>query len=164
MTIVNDTGVRRLTRSVTVTTPSSFALAFMNTYFLERGSETNGAQLALRFPLPRFIIDGLTLEKRVLVRLKYTASSSSSDHPLMIDWQPLGNGPLPAFTGTLAATQQTDTRCTLAIDGSYLPPGGPAGAIFDQLIGVRIANATITALLEQFKKSIEADYAIRLVP
>jgi len=154
--------VRRLGRSVTVNAPNTFALAFMNTYFLERGPQTNGAELALRFPLPRFILDGLTLEKRVIVRLVYTAGGGS--HPLTLAWQPVGSGPLPSFAGTLEAAPQSETTCRLTIAGSYTPPGGIAGIVFDQLIGVRIAGATLAALLEQFKLSIEADYHIRLVP
>jgi len=155
--------VRRLTRSATIKAPSSFALAYAHTYFLERGSHVNGAELALRFPLPHFIFEGLTLEKRVKVRVKYGAGNTGS-RPLTIAWQPVGKGPLPGFDGTLAATAETETTCRLTIEGSYTPPGGIAGAVFDHLIGVRIANATIAALLQQFQQAIEADYAARLVP
>jgi hypothetical protein len=154
--------LRRLARSAMVKAPSSFALAFVSTYFLERGPQTGGAELALRFPLPRFIVDGLTLEKRVLVHLSY--SGGSGDHPLTIGWQPVGKGPLPSFDGTLAATPESEATCRLTIGGAYAPPGGVPGAIFDELIGVRIARATLAALLDQFKSAIESDYAIRLVP
>ncbi len=37
----------------------------MSTYFLERRPQTNGAELALRFPLPKLFVDGLPIEKRV---------------------------------------------------------------------------------------------------
>jgi hypothetical protein len=154
--------MRELTRSVAVKAPSSFALAFMTSYFMDRGAQRNGAELALRFPLPHFIVDGLTVEKRVMVHLDY--ASGGSGHPLTIGWQPLGKGPLPGFSGALAASAQTDETCRLSITGTYAPPGGIFGLLFDQLIGVRIAGATISALLEQFKDAIESDYAIRLVP
>jgi hypothetical protein len=155
--------VRQLTRSAVVNAPSSFALAFTTTYFLERGPQSGGADLALRFPLPRFIIDGLTLEKRVIVHITYTAGGDG-DHPLIIAWEPAGSGPLPSFTGTLGATSDNDATCRLTIGGSYTPPGGIAGVLFDQLVGVRIAGATLAALLDRFKVAIEADYAMRLVP
>lgn len=154
--------MRGLTRSVSVKAPSSFALAFMNTYFMDRGAQRNGAELALRFPLPRFIVDGLTIEKRVMVHLDYAAGGSG--RPFHIGWQPLGKGPLPNFSGTLAAGAESESTCRLSITGSYVPPGGIFGLGFDQLIGVRIAGATLTALLEQFKDAIESDYAVRLVP
>jgi hypothetical protein len=155
--------VRRLNESVTVKAPATFALAYMSTYFLERGPQTSGAELALRFPLPRFIVDGLTLEKRVVVHLRYTPGAAGS-HPLAIGWEPLGNGSVPSFDGTLVATAQTDSTCRLTVAGSYTPPGGIAGAVFDQILGVRIAHATVAALLDGFKESIESDYAIRLIP
>lgn len=154
--------LRRLTRSVSVRAPSTFVLASVSTYFLERHPQTKGAELALRFPLPRFIVDGLTLEKRVLVHLRFDAGSGT-DHALTIEWKPLGRGPLPSFRGTLAATPRTEATCSLAVAGSYTPPGGIAGMAFDRVIGGRIANATIDALLQQFKDSIEADYAARLI-
>jgi uncharacterized membrane protein len=134
----------------------------MSTYFLERGAQTSGAELALRFPLPRLFVDGLTVEKKVSVQLQYMAGTGN--HPLTIAWQPVGSGPVPSFEGTLAAAPDTETACRLTIAGSYTPPGGIAGIVFDQLIGVRIANATVSALLDQFRSAIEADYMIRLVP
>jgi hypothetical protein len=155
--------VRRLTQTVPVKAPSSFALAFMSTYFLERGPQTGGAELALRFPLPKIFIDGLTLEKRVIVHLRYNRGAGGES--LAIGWEPLGEGAsLPSFDGTLVAAPETEATCRLTILGGYMPPGGMLGILFDRLIGYRIAHATIAALLAQFKESIEADYAVRLVP
>jgi hypothetical protein len=136
----------------------------MSTYFLERGPQTGGAELALRFPLPKLFIDGLTLEKRVVVHLRYDRGAGGGES-LAIGWEPLGGGAsLPSFEGTLVAAPETEATCRLTILGGYSPPGGIAGILFDRLIGYRIANATIAALLAQFKESIEADYAVRLVP
>jgi hypothetical protein len=160
----NNSPVRRLTRTVPVKAPSSFALAFMSTYFLERGRQASGAELALRFPLPKLFVDGLTIEKRVVVHLRYNRGGSPSDS-LAIGWEPLGDGAaLPSFDGTLVAQPETEGSCRLTILGGYTPPGGIAGLLFDRLIGFRIANATVGALLAEFKESIEADYSARLVP
>jgi hypothetical protein len=131
----------------------------MSTYFLEQGRRAGGSDLALRFSLPRFIVEGLTIEKRVTVYLSVNAGDSN--HALSIAWQPTGSGPLPGFEGTLSAMPQADDTSALIISGSYTPPGGFAGKIFDELIGVRIANATLAALLAQFKSAIEADYRAR---
>ncbi len=155
--------MRRLTRSVTVKAPASFARAFMNTYFLDRGAQPSSADLALRFPLPAFIVEGLTVEKRVRVKVAYAAYAGDG-RPMMLSWEPLGNRALPSFSGTLMATPQTEMTCSLEIAGSYAPPGGIAGIAFDQIVGVRIARATVDALLEEFEHKIAADYALRLVP
>jgi uncharacterized membrane protein len=136
-------------------------MAYMNTYFSERGAHTDGASLDLRFPVPRFIVDGLTLEKRVIVRLQY---HSGATQPLSVAWDPQGAGPIPSFTGTLAAIPESEATCRLTIAGSYTPPGGIAGVVFDQLIGGRIAAATLEALLSRFTRAIESEYNARLVP
>ncbi len=148
----------------------------MNTYFLERGPHTSGAQLALRFPLPRFIVDGLTIEKRVTVQLAYqperniSASAShdtpvgADEHRLTISWQPTGTGPLPSFEGSVTATERSADTATLTVSGAYTPPGGIAGTLFDELIGVRIARATLAALLEQLREAMDADYRMRVIP
>jgi hypothetical protein len=160
------TMVRRLNRSVLVNTPAAFARAYVTTSFLERPSaneKSDGAEISLRFPLPRFIIGGLTLEKRVNVSLRY-GSADAAGRALTISWRPIGSSALPDFHGKLVATPETETACRLAIAGAYTPPGGIAGVAFDQLIGGRISAATIGSLLDQFKASIEADYATRLAP
>jgi hypothetical protein len=56
--------------------------------------------------------------------------------------------PTPAFDGTLtvAAGQDYD-ETALQIVGGYEPPGGPVGQAFDDLLGRRIAHATLSALL-----------------
>ncbi len=155
--------MRRLSRSVSVKAPSTFTLAYVNTHFLERGPHASGAELALRFPLPRFLVEGLTLEKRVRIHLSFDPGASGN-HTLTIEWKPLGRGPLPSFFGTVAATPEGESACRLTIDGRYTPPGGVAGIAFDAVIGGRIASATLMALIQQFKNSIEAEYIARLVP
>ncbi len=153
--------MRRLTRSATVKAPSTFALAYMSTYFMDRGAQSGGADLALRFPLPRFPVSGLTIEKRVKVHLKYHGGSGQ---PLRLAWEPLDSSPVPGFEGTLETAPETETTCRLTIAGTYAPPGGIAGVAFDQLVGVHIAGATIDALLDRFTAAIEAEYSARLVP
>ncbi len=156
------TRIRRLNDSVAVKAPSNFALAYINTYFLERGPQGT-ADLALRFPLPKIFIEGLTLEKSVSLKLEYGARNGGSK-PVLIGWEPIGTNALPSFSGTLTAPEETDITCRLVIEGEYAPPGGLIGSVFDQLIGVRIARATLDALLAQFALAIDADYAARSYP
>ncbi len=156
--------MRRLSNSAAVKAPASFALAYIATYFLERESR-DSAKLALRFPLPNFLIDGLTVEKVVAVSLAVEyAAADSGNKRVLINWQPAGTRLLPSFSGTLAAAAAGEELCRLTIEGGYVPPGGLAGAIFDNLVGIRIARATLTALLAQLGQAIEADYLRRMLP
>jgi hypothetical protein len=156
--------VRQLNRSVLVNAPSSFALAFLGTYFLERGPTSEGDEISLRFPLPSIVIDGLTLEKRVRLIFHASAPTGNHEQSLTFGWRPLGTKSLPDFDGTLHATDEQNSHCRLVIGGTYTPPGGSAGMLFDRLIGGRISAATLTALLRQLRDAIETDYRMRVAP
>ena len=152
--------MRRLSRSIHVNAPASFALAFVRTYFLQRGPE-GAARLALRFPLPDALMSGLTIEKIVLLEF---ASARADTHAssIAIGWKPLATRALPSFSGMLEALAAGREACRLTIEGEYAPPGGVPGALFDRLIGVHIAGATLSALLTRFTADIEADYLQRV--
>jgi len=56
--------------------------------------------------------------------------------------------PTPAFAGTLTLSAGEDySETELKLDGQYDAPGGAAGRVFDELVGRRIAHATLSALL-----------------
>jgi hypothetical protein len=67
--------------------------------------------------------------------------------------------PTPAFSGTLIVSAGEDYRETsLLIEGEYEPPGGPAGRAFDDLLGRRMAHATLAALLSGVGDELTAAY------
>lgn len=155
--------MRRLIHSVPVKAPSSFALAYLRTHFLERRARSGGATLALRFGLPKFPIEGLTLEKSVALILDYR-TAAAAPNGLAFGWQPDDRSALPSFGGTISALARGDDACSLTVAGSYTPPGGAFGAIFDRLVGLHIARATLAALMTEFQTAIEADFSARLMP
>jgi hypothetical protein len=56
--------------------------------------------------------------------------------------------PTPGFTGMLTLSAGEDySETELKLDGGYDPPGGVVGRAFDELLGRRIAHATLSALL-----------------
>jgi hypothetical protein len=56
--------------------------------------------------------------------------------------------PTPAFSGTLTLSAGEDySETELKLDGRYDAPDGAAGRAFDELVGRRIAHATLSALL-----------------
>ncbi len=152
--------MRQLSSSLQVKAPASFALAFVRTYFLQRGPE-GSARLALRFALPNIIMSGLTIEKVVLLEFA-SAPADAHRQSVAIGWKPLATRALPSFSGMLEALAVSTETCRLTIDGAYTPPGGLAGVLFDRMIGVRIARATLAALLARFTVDIEADYLQRV--
>src|ERR1700681_4137443 len=63
--------------------------------------------------------------------------------------------PTPGFEGiiTLRAGEDYD-ECELELDGRYEPPGGIAGKLFDDVVGRRIAHATLGSLLEGVRQEV----------
>lgn len=67
-------------------------------------------------------------------------------------WRPAWRG-FPSFGATLTirtAAEETE----LVLEGSYEPPGGAIGRLFDHIIGQRLAARTMDALLDQLANNI----------
>jgi uncharacterized membrane protein len=71
---------------------------------------------------------------------------------LTISWRPRWSA-FPSFRG-LATVRPQSPGSILALEGSYEPPGGFAGQIFDRLIGRRLANSTMDHLLDRLRRYI----------
>jgi uncharacterized membrane protein len=99
----------------------------------------------------------------VAVEVRYVGTRDAKAEPdaLEISWSPTGTAAFPSFNGTMHANAEGDSQCRLAIRGGYTPPGGIAGAAFDAVLGRRIAEATVTAMLERLRVAAEADYRLR---
>lgn len=151
-------GVRGLTASIPVQSPAGFTLAFLSSYVSELSGGGTEAQLPLRYTVTQ--LAGLVLERDVNVRVDYI-SHPDAPAELKIAWEPDASI-FPSFQGMLHAEPAGEKACALTIAGSYDVPGGVAGQLFDAVIGVRIAHATIEQLLAQFRDAIEADYKTRM--
>jgi hypothetical protein len=67
--------------------------------------------------------------------------------------------PTPGFDGSLTLRAGEDYRsCEIVLEGSYEPPLGAAGVLFDELAGRRIASATMGALLEGVARELEHEH------
>jgi hypothetical protein len=72
---------------------------------------------------------------------------------LAFAWQPRLRA-FPRFGATLTVRPHAGMSAVM-LEGSYTPPGGPFGKLFDRLIGERLANRTMDALLLEIKDYIE---------
>ncbi len=109
----------------------------------------DGAVLTLRVP-----VGDATLERDVVAKLT-PRKAEPGFRTMDLTWGPKGGGPYPVFDGTLVLDGLSATTSKLAVIGRYGPPGGIAGAAFDAVVGKRIATASLKALLEVFKTTIE---------
>jgi hypothetical protein len=103
---------------------------------------------------------GINLERPVVARVAFGPDAAGLNRVLHIDWEPEGGGPFPAFSGVLSAEpiDGPGEDSLLALDGNYNPPGGGAGRVFDDAIGLSIARSSARALLDQLRDGAEAAY------
>jgi hypothetical protein len=77
-----------------------------------------------------------------------------------VHWEAERHGPYPVFDGELTVGADEDYDAFwLVLDGSYAPPGGIVGEVFDAVIGHRIAMASARSLLTDMRTQIEARFA-----
>lgn len=102
----------------------------------------------------RVTVGDLIVERRADLTLAH-----SRDYPgfeiMEIGWSPHGGGPYPIFRGTLSVEEVTGNFCRLDLDGAYVPPLGMAGAVFDAVVGHRIALGVARELLDEIKTGFE---------
>jgi hypothetical protein len=138
----------RISRTATVHVPRSQAIDLVETFFSER---------------PRLNVRGVghsaaAVDVQYQLLFDWTRVSPRND-ALAFAWQPRWRG-FPPFGATLSLRAEgPDTQ--LVLEGSYEPPGGAAGRIFDQVVGKRLAARTMDALLQDITQHVEDDFAKR---
>jgi hypothetical protein len=112
----------------------------------------------LRVPLPGSDSEGPALGKEVVVTYGAAEDPLHFDQPWAVHWRP-ANGPFPDFDGTLTIRADEDyTTCALELRGTYEPPLGAPGAVFDAVLGSRIASATAREFLKEVGSRLEERY------
>ncbi len=145
-----------LRERIYIDVPLNRAAGLLESFFACRVPAGEGAaRLELSVPdLP------LELQRGVAATFERVGPASGWNDTVHVKWRPEGGGPFPDFDGTLKIVADEDyNACWLALDGTYVPPGGIAGRLFDAAVGTRIAHATGRRLLEQIKAEVEATFA-----
>jgi hypothetical protein len=152
----------RVHSSKTVKAPVAFAAASLKDELNRRPEPDTPLSFDLRMPLAALgIPGGVTLDRRVVASIA-PAPINGSEHPLSLSWKAEGSDAFPEFRGTVRVVDSTrDEDSVLVISGTYRPPGGFAGRVFDATVGARIARATLDDLLRQLSDRIETDYTVR---
>jgi hypothetical protein len=101
----------------------------------------------------------MAIDKGAIAMLERTSKHVGLEQRIAVTWRPeLEQEPFPTFTGTLALEAATPKACALVLDGTYEPPFGVAGKVFDAAVGRRIAEATAEELLKEIGGFIELGY------
>lgn len=113
----------------------------------------------LRVPFPNTDGSAASIEKDVTITYGVGKDPLHFDQPWTVHWTPSNGGPFPEFNGALTVRADEDyMTCALELRGNYEPPLGLPGALFDTVLGSRIASATAREFLKEIGTRIEARY------
>jgi len=149
-----------LEQTAVVQVPFAQAADFVEEFF---GAQKDGADYHLQLVVPGATIGvpGMTMEKDVRLRLLRERGPNQTI-VFALHWAPENGGPYPEFDGSLVVEQdETYETCRLRLRGTYEPPLGIAGKVFDVAIGSRIAGATAHKLLERIDGFLTRGYLER---
>jgi hypothetical protein len=96
----------------------------------------------------------------VRIKIAKRKSPEGAD-TIELNWDP-DDRYVPAFAGLLAGERLQEGGSRLVLSGAYQAPLGSWGAVFDSVLGRRIAAATANELLHDIKRFVESDYAMAL--
>ncbi|MDQ6932482.1 MAG: hypothetical protein M3160_04830 [Candidatus Eremiobacteraeota bacterium] len=128
---------------VIVNCPFSAVIEYVETFFSQRHK------------LPLSALQTIRTEVTTEYNVAIDRMDSARRHDaLEVSWYPKAHLPLPAFHGILSVRPHFKDS-ELALEGSYEPPLGPVGEVFEATIGRNIARGTINGLLQEIKASVQ---------
>jgi hypothetical protein len=132
------------------------AAVFERRLGLAKGESHGSCVLALAFP-----VGDREIARAVEARTERLGGANySSRYAIAWDAGTARGIPTPGFTGMVTLSAGEDYgETSLQLEGTYDPPGGVAGRAFDELIGRRVAHATLSALLSGAGEELRAAHA-----
>ncbi|MBV8196660.1 MAG: hypothetical protein JO263_00875 [Candidatus Eremiobacteraeota bacterium] len=150
-----------LEQTTTVKIPFAQAADFVETFFDKQTEPKGEIVIPLVLSGAGIGIPGMTLQKDVRLTLLRERGPNESI-VFALHWEPKGGGAYPDFDGTLSIEEdETYDTCILRLRGSYQPPLGLTGKIFDLALGGRIAAATAKELLQRLDGFLTRGYLER---
>jgi len=135
--------------------PVAQAPQFLEKFFAEHAVD-DAAVLALRVPIVLPGLPTLMLARDCVVRLTPVRRRGAMIASYSVNWEPIAGGPFPCFSGTISLPNADDYEsCRVALDGTYEPPLGALGEVFDRTLGRAIAESTGRDLLDRIGMFIE---------
>lgn len=108
----------------------------------------------------RVILHAGDVAHAAIVRLDPAHRPEDMTPRYRVRWEAAEIGPYPVFGGELLIGADNDYDAFwLRLNGTYTPPGGVAGQVFDAVAGNRIAATVARNLLTEMRVAIEALFA-----
>lgn len=133
---------------------AEYATQFLRGFEQPTASRVRVPLIALGIPSPGAL--GRRVHFSFSVRYESIGTFRRENEEIHFHWR-AGSRWLPDFGGTLRFGIASYQETLLVLDGTYVPPLGRYGAIFDELIGRHVAAATASDLLSRVGMALEAD-------
>jgi hypothetical protein len=145
--------------------PQRDAVRYLTAFVAEHRSGDGKVRIALHRPRSIFAVWRSSIERSVTASF-YSLQSTSDPHlTYSITWAAKGAGQLPEFAGALAVERLSNADCFgLLLSGHYEPPLGMLGAVFDAVLGRRIAHGSAQSLLRSIAAGIDGAPALAAAP
>jgi hypothetical protein len=143
----------RLRDAISVASSAEQSMFRLERFFESLRGRDGVSRLRLRVPTDG-PTRGLAIEREVCVEARRTRGEASLDDLMLITWVPEGTAVYPTFEGILIVRSENGNS-SIELDGTYTPPFGAAGQVFDATIGHRIAESTARELLKDLKAAVE---------
>lgn len=129
--------------------PLASANSLLQTFFANHAvSKGEGARIVLRAG---------NAAQSVIVSLQPTHRPADMTPRYRVHWEAEDGGPFPVYVGELTIGADDDYNAFwFVLDGTYAPPGGVPGHVFDAVIGRRIAASSARSLLTDMRAEIES--------
>lgn len=147
-----------LRESIDVPLTSAQARDAILRYFETRRNGDGEIEIALRLPLSDFgLPGGVEIAHPVRVSVRRRRDQQNLNDEIAISWKASEDGLVyPAFSGWLIVwSEDQPKRSFIELRGTYEPPLGNAGVIFDAAVGRRIAEHTARLFLEDLRKAVD---------
>jgi hypothetical protein len=145
----------RIRESAEVQYPAKMLERLLSNYMDERRRGDGTICLPLRVRIAEARRDGLSVDHDVIVRFRRGRDAQNLNDTFYVDWVPSGDGPYPTFTGFMNVYPENDPRFSrLEIDGTYIPPGGLLGRVFDAAVGRRMARTSVADFVNRLAMDI----------
>lgn len=146
--------VSRVVVERVVRCPFSVAHEYVEDFFADISARGAEVRVRLRDLVPSV---GGRLKRPVQIDLGRRADEAEAGRAhdaFEVCWT-AGTRFFPDFRGTLRLRIASIEETRLTLEGEYHPPLGPAGAVFDAVLGRRIARATMGDLLRRLARAME---------
>lgn len=97
----------------------------------------------------------MPLVRNVNVTASRRRDAQNLNEEIAITWVPVGDGPFPTFSCRLIVwSEERRDEAFIQLEGSYEPPLGEAGQVFDAAIGSALAQRTAAGFLRDIRDGV----------